>query len=98
MPPASDALDGKGGGIVADAKIDPSGIVRDVVDPIRDCLAEFGDREVMHPDRFGLPLRAQLSPAMSVAPVFSPNRAVENSPVLRRGCSRIGRCVSMSRH
>ena len=38
-------------GVGADADIDPSGIGGDVVDAIGHRLAEFGDLEVMHPDR-----------------------------------------------
>jgi len=64
VPPAPDALDGEGGGIVIDAEIDPSGIGGDVVDAIGHCLAELRDEEVMHPDRLGLPLGAQFTAAV----------------------------------
>src|SRR5208337_1929374 len=64
MPPAPDALDGESGGVVVDAEIDPSGVGSDVVDPVGYGLAEFGDDEVMHPDRLGLTLGPQLPPAI----------------------------------
>jgi len=44
-----------------DAEIDPSGVVGDVVDAVRHCLAEFGDSEVVHSNRLGLSLGAQLT-------------------------------------
>jgi hypothetical protein len=64
MPPAPNACDRKRSGIVADPEVDPSIIGDDVVDAIRCNLAEFRDDEVMHPDRLGLSLRAQLTAAV----------------------------------
>jgi hypothetical protein len=64
VPPAPDALDGEAGGVVVDAEIDPSGVGGDVLDAIRHCLAEFRDDEVVHPDRLGLALGAQLPAAV----------------------------------
>ena len=64
VPPAADALDGEHRGVVADAEIDPSGIVGDVVDAIGHRLAEFGDLKIMHTNRLGLPLGAQLTTAI----------------------------------
>ena len=64
VPPAADALDGEGSGVVIDAEVDPSGIGGDVVDAIWHGLAEFGDDEVMHPNRLGLPLGTQLTAAI----------------------------------
>src|SRR5918993_447599 len=63
-PPAPDALDGEGGGVVSDAEIDPSRVGGDVVDPVGHRLAELGNGEVVHPDRLGPPLRGQLTPAV----------------------------------
>jgi len=65
MPPTPDALDGEGCRVVVDAEIDPSGVGGDVVNTIGPCLTEFGDDEVMHPDRLGLPLGAQLASTMA---------------------------------
>jgi hypothetical protein len=64
VPPAPDALDGEGGGVVVDAEIDPSFVGGDVIHPVGHRLAEFRDDEIMHPDRLGLPLGAQLAPAV----------------------------------
>ena len=68
MPPAPDALDGEDCRVVIDAEIDPSGIVSDVVDAVWHRLAEFGDDEVMHPDRLGLTLGSQLPAAILEVP------------------------------
>jgi hypothetical protein len=64
VPPAADALDGGHRGAVADAEIDPSGIVGDVVDAIGQRLAEFGDFKIMHRNRLALPPGAQLTTAI----------------------------------
>src|SRR5271165_56411 len=64
IPPATDALDGKGGGIVADAEIDPSDVVGNVIDAVGHRLAQTRDREIVHPDRLRLTLRSQLPPAI----------------------------------
>ena len=64
MPPASNALDREGCGVVGDTEIDPAGIGRDVVDPVRHHFAEFGDDEVMHPNRLRPAFRTQLSSAI----------------------------------
>ena len=64
IPPASDALDGEHRCVVTDTEIDPSDIVSDVVDAIWHRLAEFGDDEVMHPNRLWLALGAQLTAAI----------------------------------
>ena len=64
VPPAPYARNRKCGGVVADPEVDPSIIGGDVVDPIRCHLAEFRDDEVVHPDRLGLSLRTQLTPAI----------------------------------
>jgi hypothetical protein len=57
-------LDGKRGGVVADPEVDPPITGSDVVDTTRCHLAEFRNDEVMHPDRLGLSLRTQLTPAI----------------------------------
>jgi len=49
---------------VRDAEIDPAGIGGDVVDPVGCDLAQFGDGEVMHPDRFGIAFGAQFPTAI----------------------------------
>src|SRR5215212_2911760 len=68
VPPAPDAFGGEGGGIVADAEIDPSLIGGDIVDAVWRDLAAFRDGEVMHPDRLGLSFRAELAaPILEVA-------------------------------
>ena len=61
IPPAADAFDGERRRVVADGEIDPSDIVSNVVDAVRHGLAEFGDDEVMHPNRLRLSLGAQLT-------------------------------------
>ena len=64
LPPAPDALDGERRRVVVDADIDPAGVGGDVVDAVRHRLAEFGDDEVVHPDRLRLALGAQLPAAV----------------------------------
>src|SRR3954463_1394808 len=63
-PPVPEALDGEGGGVVIDAEIDPSGIRGDVVDAVGRPLAQLGEGEIVHPNRFGLALGAQLTAAV----------------------------------
>jgi hypothetical protein len=46
---------------MVDAQIDPAGIGGDVVDAVGRDLAQFGDDEIMHPHRFGLALRTELT-------------------------------------
>jgi hypothetical protein len=71
IPPAPDALDGEGRSVVVDAEIDPSGVGGNVVNSVGYGLAEFGDDEVMHPDRLGLTLGPQLlSAILEVADEF----------------------------
>jgi hypothetical protein len=64
VPPAPYARNRKPSGVVANPKVDPSIIGGDVVDAVRCHLAEFRDDEVVHPDRLGLSLRTQLTPAI----------------------------------
>src|SRR4051794_1684812 len=63
-PPVPNALDGEGGSVVIDAEIDPSGIRSDVVDAGGRHLAQVGEGEIVHPNRFGLTLGAQLAAAV----------------------------------
>src|SRR3954453_23764418 len=63
-PPVPNALDGEGGSVVIDAEIDPSGIRGDVVDAGGRHLAQLGEGEIVHPNRFGLALGAQLAAAV----------------------------------
>jgi hypothetical protein len=64
VPPAPDALDGEGRCVVVDAEVDPTFVGRDVVNPVGHSLAEFGDDEVVHPNRLGLTRGAQLASAI----------------------------------
>src|SRR3954452_10758725 len=64
VPPAADALDREDGSVVGYAEIDPSGVGGDVVDAIGHRLAEFGDGEVVHPDRLRMAFRAKLAAAV----------------------------------
>ena len=47
-----------------DAETDPSGIRGDVVDAVGRRLAQLGEGEIVHPNRFGLALGAQLTAAV----------------------------------
>ena len=47
-----------------DAEINPSGIRGDVVDAVGRHLAQLGEGEIVHPNRFGLALGAQLTAAV----------------------------------
>src|SRR5712691_3719811 len=58
LPPAADRVDGEGGGIVVDANAHPPAIGANVVDPIRNGLAQLRDQEIVGPHRFGLALGA----------------------------------------
>src|ERR1700694_716883 len=58
LPPAADRVDGKGGRVVIDANAHPPAIRADVVDPVRDGLAQLRDQEIVGAHRFGLALRA----------------------------------------
>src|SRR5204863_3134448 len=58
VPPTADRVDGEGGRVVIDPDAHPSAIGADVVDPVRDCLAQFRDQEIVGPHRFGLAPRA----------------------------------------
>jgi hypothetical protein len=58
VPPAANAVDGEGCGVMVDAEIDPAGIGGEVVDAIGDGTAEFLDQEVVHPDLLGIACRA----------------------------------------
>src|SRR5215208_6829287 len=58
----------EGGSVVIDAEIDPSGIRGDVVDAVGRHLAQLGEGEIVHPDRFGLALGAQLAAAVLEVP------------------------------
>ena len=60
-PPAPDALDGEGCGIVIDTDIDPARVGRDVVDAVGRDLAEFGYLEVVHAHRLGIAFGPQLA-------------------------------------
>ena len=64
LPPAADGLHGEGRRVMVHAHADPSGIGREVIDAVRHRPAQFLDEEVMHPDRFGLALRAPLPAAV----------------------------------
>ena len=58
LPPAADRVDGKGGGVVIDPNAHPTAIRADVIDPVRDGLAQLRDQEIVGPHRFGLALGA----------------------------------------
>ncbi len=56
LPPGPEGGDGKGGGVVIGADANPGLVARGVVHAVRGDLAELGVDEVVHLDRFGLPL------------------------------------------
>ena len=56
-PPSPNALHGKFGGVVVDADIDPSGIGRQVVDPVGGDLSQIRIDEVVDADLFGASFR-----------------------------------------
>src|SRR5512143_2632797 len=60
-PPAADAFDGEGGGIVFEADADPSLVGGDIVDPVRNRLAVGRDHEVVRAHFFGLAFAPQLT-------------------------------------
>ncbi len=64
LPPPPDAFQREGRSIVVDAQIDPSGVGHDVIDPVGRNLAQFGNDEIMHPDRFWIALWTQLTPCI----------------------------------
>jgi hypothetical protein len=61
-------LSTEGGGVVGDAEIDPPGVGGDVIDTVRDRLAEFGNGKVVHPHWLGLALGPQLTSAVLEVP------------------------------
>src|SRR6266498_2396907 len=64
VPPAADALDGEGGGIVIDTYIHPTPIVSDVVNAVGRDLAEFGYLEVVDAHRLGFAFGPKLTPTV----------------------------------
>src|SRR6188472_1252229 len=64
VPPAPNTFDGKSRCVMGDAEIDPSGIGRDVIDTVGHDLAEFGNDEIVHPDRLRITLEPQLPAAI----------------------------------
>ena len=60
LPPAADAFDGEGGGVVIDADADPALVGGDVVDAVGNGPAVGRDHEVVHAHFLGLALGAQL--------------------------------------
>ena len=71
LPPPADRLHSEGGGIMVDAEAHPSGIGGNVVDAIRDRLAEFGDLEVMHRTGSGSPFGRHSRPPFLQSPTSS---------------------------
>lgn len=57
LPPLADALNGEGRRVVVDPDGHPTGICRDIVDPIRGRASEFGNLEIIDTDLFRLSLR-----------------------------------------
>jgi hypothetical protein len=56
VPPVADALHGERGGVVVDPDRDPADVGGQVVDAVRDGLAQLGVFEVVHVDLLGGPL------------------------------------------
>ena len=54
LPPVADRVDGKGGRVVIDTDAHPPAIGADIVNPVRNRLAQFRDQEIVGPHRFGL--------------------------------------------
>src|SRR5690348_4916731 len=61
VPPAPDALDGKGGGIGINADADPAVVGGNVIDAVGGDPAQLGDLEIMHPHRLRLALGTQFT-------------------------------------
>ena len=85
---------------MGDAEIDPSGVGGDVVDAAWGDLAEFGDSEVVHPDRLGLPFGAQFTPAVLEVANELPSAARGVSPraahrSVRETLASYGSCHSL---
>ncbi len=57
LPPAPDAVDGKGGGIMVDPDADPARIGGEIINAIRNRPAKLLDQEVVDPDRLRITLR-----------------------------------------
>ena len=67
-PPAANAVHGELGGIVIDPHADPTLVVDQIVDAVRNSLAELGILEVVDPDFFGLSLGAPRSASILEIP------------------------------
>ncbi len=68
VPPAAQCRDGERRGVVVGADGDPAGVGRDVVDAVRDRLAQLLVGEVAHVDLLGLPGRLVLPTAVLELP------------------------------
>ena len=64
LPPAADRLHGERGGVVVGADVHPAGVRRQVIDPVRDRLAQLPVREVVGADPGWLALRPPLPAAV----------------------------------
>src|SRR4051812_25235074 len=71
VPPTADRVDGEGGRVVIDPDAHPSAIGADVVDPVRDCLAQFRDQEIVVRTASGWPRGRQVRPAFLKSPTNS---------------------------
>jgi len=60
-PPAADRFHCERGGVVIGAHVDPAGVRREIVDPVRDGLAQLGVGEVMDVHRHGITRRPPLA-------------------------------------
>ncbi len=63
-PPPADRVDGKARRVVVGADADPSGIVGDVVDPVRHGTLQFGIDKVMNVDGLGRAFRPPFPPVV----------------------------------
>src|SRR5438874_2139091 len=68
LPPAADRLHRERGGVMVGAHIHPAGIRRQVVDPVRDRLAQLRVDIVVGADLRGIALRAPFPAAVLVRP------------------------------
>ncbi len=68
FPPAANRVDGKLRRVMIDADAHPTLIVEDIVNAVRNGLAEKRVFEVMHADLFGLPVRTPIPTAILEIP------------------------------
>ena len=95
LPPAANAMDGEGCGIVVDPEVDPARIGGEIIDAVWHRATEFLDQEVMHPDPFGIARRPIFPTAiLEVADQFLLLR-IDRDHRLVLGQRRAHRCIDV---